>query len=212
MLTLSQSPPSYKQFKNAFTHPPFKLFWDKLLNDPTNPLKHLSLLSPSTTPAPPPIEFLLYIRNPQNDHEAPCPAAKHHPTQPIHHPSHHLFYCLGLDTRKYENFILSSYWKRGKYKILYFLDTTPSNTTNSPQQLSPATICFIASVWIREKYENFILSSYWKRGKYKILYFPRFQYEESMSFFKMSGSISIFKQVYQCSKSIPSTSIFLRSI
>ena len=113
---------------------------------------------------------------------------------------------------KYDNFILSSYWKRGKYKILYFLYTTPSDTTNSPQQLSPATICFIASVWIREKYENFILSSYWKRGKYKILYFSRFQYEESMSFFKMSGSISIFKQVYQCSKSIPSTSIFLRSI
>ena len=91
---------------------------------------------------PPPIKFLLYIRHPQKDHEAPCPAAQHHPTQPF---------------------------------------------------TTPVTICFIASVWIREKYENFILSSYWKRGKYKILYFPRFQYEESMSFFKMSGSRSIFK-------------------
>ena len=69
---------------------------------------------------------------------------------------------------KYENFILSSYWKRGKYKILYFLDTTPSDKTNSPQQLSPVAISFIASVWIREKYENFILSSYSKRGKYKM--------------------------------------------
>ena len=79
-------------------------------------------------------------------------------------------------------------------KFYTFLDTTPSDTTHSPQQLSPATICFIASVWIREKYENFILvSSYWKRGKHKILYFPRFQYEETMSLFKMSGSISIFK-------------------
>ena len=75
-------------------------------------------------------------------------------------------------------------------KILYF---SRIGNEESIQQLSPATICFIASVWIREKYENFILSSYWKRGKYKILYFPRFQYEESMSFFKMSGSISIFK-------------------
>ena len=28
--------------------------------------------------------------------------------------------------------------------------------------------------------KNDILSSYWKRGKYKILYFPRFQYEESI--------------------------------
>ena len=27
---------------------------------------------------------------------------------------------------------------------------------------------------------NDILSSYWKRAKYKILYFPRFQYEESI--------------------------------
>ena len=30
--------------------------------------------------------------------------------------------------------------------------------------------------------KNDILSSYWKRGKYKILYFPRFQYEESIKF------------------------------
>ena len=29
---------------------------------------------------------------------------------------------------------------------------------------------------------NDILSSYWKRGKYKILYFPRFQYDESIKF------------------------------
>ena len=36
-------------------------------------------------------------------------------------------------------------------------------------------------------------SSFPKRGKYRILYFPRFQYEESMSLFKMSESISIFK-------------------
>ena len=27
-----------------------------------------------------------------------------------------------------------------------------------------------------------ILSSYWKLGKYKILYLPRFQYEESIKF------------------------------
>ena len=68
---------------------------------------------------------------------------------------------------------------------------------------SPVTICFNASVWIREKYENFILSSYWKRGKYKIytsstqhhptqpthhnnspqssfVLLPRFGYEKSM--------------------------------
>ena len=50
--------------------------------------------------------------------------------------------------------------------------------------------------------DNDILSSYWKRGKYEILYFPRFQYEESISIFKMSGSISKFQicfelQVYQ---------------
>ena len=44
-----------------------------------------------------------------------------------------------------------------------------SNTTHSPQQLSPATIRFIASVWIREKYENFILSSFPIRGKYVII-------------------------------------------
>ena len=30
--------------------------------------------------------------------------------------------------------------------------------------------------------KNDILSSYWKRGKYKILYLPRFQYEESIKF------------------------------
>ena len=30
--------------------------------------------------------------------------------------------------------------------------------------------------------KNDILPSYWKRGKYKILYFPRFQYEESIKF------------------------------
>ena len=29
---------------------------------------------------------------------------------------------------------------------------------------------------------NDILSSCWNRGKYKILYFPRFQYEESIKF------------------------------
>ena len=31
--------------------------------------------------------------------------------------------------------------------------------------------------------ENDILSSYWKRRKCKILYFPRFQYEESIKFY-----------------------------
>ena len=35
--------------------------------------------------------------------------------------------------------------------------------------------------------------SYWIRGKYEILYFPRFQCEESISIFEMSGSISISK-------------------
>ena len=54
---------------------------------------------------------------------------------------------------------------------------------------------------------NDILSSYWKRGKYEILYFPRFQYEESISIFKMSGSISKFQicfelQVYQYLKEV----------
>ena len=63
----------------------------------------------------------------------------------------------------------------------------PKTIRHNPltQQLSPATICFIASVWIREKYENFILSSFPKRGKNKNLYFPRFSYEESMSLFQM---------------------------
>ena len=77
------------------------------------------------------------------------------------------------------------------HKNFYYTFDTPKKITrplalspytiqhNPPQQPSPATICFIASVWIRESM--------------KILYFPRFQNEESMSLFKVSGSKSIFK-------------------
>ena len=48
--------------------------------------------------------------------------------------------------------------------------------------------------WVNQSSEYSLLGSDSKLGsEHKILYFPRFQYEESMSFFKMSGSISIFK-------------------
>ena len=122
--------PSLLQTIYAFTHPPFKLFEKRLLNDPTTPLKHPSLLTPSTTPA----SHKNFCCTPDSSKKImrSCPAVQHHPTQPTHH----------------------------------------NNLPQSPFVLLPRFGC--------EK-------------SMKILYFPRSQYEESMSLFKMSGSISIFK-------------------
>ena len=163
------------------------------------PPPHLNIFHcyPHQPPLPlPPIKFLLYIRHNQKDHEAPCPAAQHHPTQPIHHPSHHLFYCLGLDTRKV--------WKFYTFLVL----ETRKVYNNSPQ---PPFV---------------LLPRFGYEKSMKILYFPHIGNEEGIKFYtflvsntrkvchflKCQEVYQYSKQVYQCSKSIPSTSIFLRSI
>ena len=66
------------------------------------PPPHLNIFHCYPHQPPLPHKNFYCTPTPQKDHEAPCPAARHHPTQPTTTtlPSHHLFYCLGLDTRK----------------------------------------------------------------------------------------------------------------
>ena len=103
MVTLSWSPPSYKQFMPLST-----LLLNCFRRDSSMTLPpHLNIFHCYPhQPLLPPTGISIVHPTPSKNHEAPCPAAQHHPTQP---------------------------------------------------------------------------------------YFPRFQNEESMSLFKMSGSISIFK-------------------
>ena len=92
--------PIFLQTIYAFTHP----LQERLLNDPTTPLKTPFTATPINHPCPPHKKFYCTSNTPK-DHKAPVPPLRpktigHNPLTTTTLPSHHLFYYLGLDTRK----------------------------------------------------------------------------------------------------------------
>ena len=107
MVTLSwnRHPPTHNL---CLYRPSFKLFEERLLSDPTTQLKtsHCyphQLHLPPPPPPPPPIRISTVHPTCPKDDEAPPLRPEtigHNPLTATTLPNHHLFYCLGLDTRK----------------------------------------------------------------------------------------------------------------